>query len=72
MREEHGPIATFKMGEMTVEQADKLVAWLNERRISIVKHLNKSAIPHLRLSFHCYNTKEEIQKFIDIIKDYPG
>ncbi len=68
-REEHGPIATFKTG-LDNEQSDALVAYLNAHKASVVKHLSPSGEPHLRLSFHCYNTRDEIDQFEAIIKDF--
>ena len=68
-REEHSAIVTFNSGR-SAEETDKLVMALNEQRVSIVKHLDKNGVPHLRASFHCYNTRDEIHQFIEILKGY--
>jgi selenocysteine lyase/cysteine desulfurase len=68
-REEHGPIATFRSGR-SPEDTDRLVSFLDEQGVSLVKHLSKSGEAHLRLSFHCYNTQDEVQRFFEIIKGY--
>jgi selenocysteine lyase/cysteine desulfurase len=65
----HGPIATFRL-DMTVEQSDALVNYLGEQRIKVIRHLSRERIPHLRLSFHCYNTSEEVEQFAAIIRDF--
>ncbi|MBZ0305153.1 MAG: aminotransferase class V-fold PLP-dependent enzyme [Anaerolineae bacterium] len=67
-REEHGPIVTFKSGLESAE-TDALVEQFNQQNISVVKHLDKKGMPHLRLSFHCYNTKDELDQFAAILKE---
>lgn len=67
-REAHGPIVTFRSGLDSAE-TDALVERLNQHQISVVKHLDKNCVPHLRLSFHCYNTREELNQFAAILKD---
>jgi cysteine desulfurase / selenocysteine lyase len=58
----HGPIVTFRSG-LSSEKTDALVAALLEQKITVVKHLDSDGIPHVRLSFHAYNTREELHCF---------
>lgn len=68
-REEHSAIVTFATG-MSEEDSSRLVAFLDEHNVIVVKHWSPQRVPHLRLSFHCYNTKEELDQFEAIIKDF--
>jgi selenocysteine lyase/cysteine desulfurase len=65
-RTDYGPITTFHTG-LTVEQTDSLVAYLREHNITVVKHLNKTGAPHIRASFHGYNTVEELGRFGEVL-----
>jgi selenocysteine lyase/cysteine desulfurase len=59
---EHGSIATFKSklgNDQTTAYLQKIVA---EEGIAIGRHLDRESHPHLRISFHCYNTEEEIAR----------
>jgi|GEM_PF-150245 len=59
---EHGSIATFKskLGkDQTTAYLQKIV---EEEGIAIGRHLDREGHPHLRISFHCYNTEEEIAR----------
>ena len=67
-RQAHGPIVTFKSG-LSHEATDALVEQLRQRRVTLVKHLDATGTPHLRLSFHCYNTTEEIEQFRQILDE---
>ncbi len=69
VREEHGPIVTFQ-SKLDNAQTDAMVMWLDKQNVSLVKHWDKNRVPHLRLSFHCYNTKEEVEQFAAMLKDY--
>ncbi|MFO7663668.1 MAG: aminotransferase class V-fold PLP-dependent enzyme [Chloroflexota bacterium] len=60
-----GPIVTFR-SPLSNFETDQLVRNLAERQIVVVKHLDAAGNPHLRLSFHCYNTFEEIDRFIEV------
>ena len=68
-RREHGPIVTFKTG-MSEKETDALIEHLASKMVSVVKHLSSDGVPHLRLSFHCYNKEEEVHRFEAIIKDF--
>lgn len=67
-QQHHGPIVTFKSG-LSVQATDALVEQLQQRRVAVVKHLDTAGAPHLRLSFHCYNTAEEIDRFAGILDE---
>lgn len=57
-----GPIVTFATGR-TGEETDALVEGLAAENIVVVKHLDPAGNPYIRLSFHCYNTVEEVEQF---------
>jgi selenocysteine lyase/cysteine desulfurase len=57
-----GPIVTFATGR-TEEETDALVADLGQENIVVVKHLDPAGEPYIRLSFHAYNTVDEIERF---------
>lgn len=63
----HGPIVTFESG-LTGEETDTLVTQLLAEHVTVVKHLNPAGTAHLRASFHCYNTHDEVDRFIDILQ----
>jgi cysteine desulfurase / selenocysteine lyase len=63
----HGPITTFASG-LSNPETDALVAYLAENQVTVVKHLDKAGKPHIRLSFHCYNTVAEIERLVQILK----
>ena len=67
-RQAHGPIVTFKSG-LSHQATDALVEQLQQRRVTLVKHLDAAGTPHVRLSFHCYNTAEEIEQFMQILDE---
>jgi selenocysteine lyase/cysteine desulfurase len=66
---ERGPIVTFGTG-LNNQKTNELVHWLQEKNVSVVKHLSPEGEPHIRLSFHCYNTREEIERFLAILKEW--
>lgn len=65
-RAAHGPIVTFASGR-TAEETDALIGQLDRHGVAVVKHLDAAGNPHIRLSFHCYNTAVEIDCFADIM-----
>ncbi len=67
----HGPIVTFAV-DMSGAAADALVAALADRGVILVKHLDKEGHTYLRLSFHCYNTMAEIERFGVILQEIGG
>ncbi len=58
----HGPIVTFKSG-LDSEAADALIARFRENKVAVVKHLDAAGEAYVRLSFHCYNTLAELERF---------
>lgn len=66
-----GPIVTFAV-EMSSEEADALVTALIRQHVALVKHLDKEGHAYLRVSFHCYNTIEEVEKFGQILGEMGG
>lgn len=64
----HGPIVTFKSG-LDAEQTDEVVTFLAQEKITVVKHLDRQGTPHIRLSFHAYNTREELHCFEPVLRD---
>ncbi|RMG95310.1 MAG: aminotransferase class V-fold PLP-dependent enzyme [Chloroflexi bacterium] len=61
----YGPILTFRTNQ-TPKETDALVQALREHKISVVKHLNAAGEPHIRISFHCYNTMEDVARFMHV------
>ena len=64
----HGPIVTFRSG-LSSEETDALVDYLYRQHVTVVKHLDGQGTPHVRLSFHAYNTREELHCFESILND---
>jgi cysteine desulfurase / selenocysteine lyase len=61
-----GPILTFR-SRFDNETTDALVARLAEQSVTVVKHLDPPGNPHIRLSFHCYNTLAEVEQFMNLL-----
>lgn len=68
-RHASGPITTFKTG-LSQADSDALVNYLAERHISVVKHLDAAGEPYIRLSFHCFNTADELTQFADALRGW--
>jgi selenocysteine lyase/cysteine desulfurase len=68
-RTDYGPITTFRTG-LSSEETDKLVSYLRQNNITVVKHLDREGTPHIRASFHCFNTEGEIGRFGEVLKDW--
>jgi selenocysteine lyase/cysteine desulfurase len=64
-----GPIVTMR-SPYSNETTDRLVGHLAEKHISVVKHLDAAGAPYIRLSFHCYNTRDEIDRFIEEFRGF--
>ena len=56
-----GPILSFR-SPFDSPTTDRLIQFLNERRIVAGKHLDAEGAPYVRFSFHAYNTVEEIDR----------
>ena len=61
-----GPIVTFA-SDRNDAATDQLIADLQARQIFVVKHLDDAGNPHIRASFHCYNTHEEVALFVEAL-----
>jgi selenocysteine lyase/cysteine desulfurase len=61
----NGPIVTFRV-EMDDRRTDKLMQALQAHHVSVAKQLDAQGNPHIRLSFHAYNTREELHRFESI------
>jgi selenocysteine lyase/cysteine desulfurase len=66
--EEHGPIVTFCASRP--EHTEALMKFLLERGVSLAKHLSPQAKPHLRISFHCYNTRQELDRLFALMQEF--
>jgi selenocysteine lyase/cysteine desulfurase len=64
-----GPIVTFKTG-LDEAETDALVAYLDGRQIAVVKHLDPDGAPHIRLSFHAFNTADEVERLAQVLADW--
>lgn len=62
-----GPITTFRSG-LDEAHTDDLVSHLADHGITVVKHLDAAGVPHIRLSFHAYNTRDELHCFEPILR----
>lgn len=58
-----GPILTFRSPHDSAT-TDRLVQELAARHIITGKHLDAEGAPYIRLSFHAYNTTNEIDRFM--------
>ena len=58
----HGPIVTFDP-RLDDAAAEALVNYLTEHGVTISSRWDAARRPHLRLSFHAYNTRAELRRF---------
>ena len=64
---EHGPIATFK-SKLGKDETQVFLNKINdEAGIAIARQLDRQGNAHLRMSFHCYNTEEEVVHAFDVL-----
>ena len=61
-----GPIVTFR-SPLDNEATDALVAHLAQQQTIVVKHVDSLGNPHIRISFHCYNTLAEVTRFMELL-----
>ena len=66
-REAHAGIVTFVSGRDSAA-TDQFINDLREHKVAAVKHLDRSGKAHIRFSFHCYNTVEEIDQVETILR----
>ncbi len=64
----HGPIVTFRAAE-TEDQTKALAEALAARRIFIAMHLDPKNVAHVRASLHCYNTTQDIDRFLEALAE---
>jgi selenocysteine lyase/cysteine desulfurase len=64
----HGPIVTFRAAPDDA-RTTALVEGLTARQIVTVKHWDAHDNAYIRASLHCYNTPEEIDRFIAALKE---
>lgn len=64
--EQHGSIVTFQY-DPTHEKTDVLMQRLNAAKVSVTKHLDREGAPYVRLSVHCYNTMDDLQRFFELL-----
>lgn len=70
-RDTLGPIVTFR-SPYSLEQTDQLVRFMAEKQIVVTKHLDAPGNPYIRLSFHCYNSEEDVDRFIEAFRVWTG
>jgi len=59
-----GPIVTFR-SPVDAAATEAIVQRLAAERVVVVKHLDAGGAATIRLSTHCYNVREEIDRFIE-------
>lgn len=64
-----GPILTFR-SPFDLPTTDRLVQFLDERRIVAGKHLDAESAPYVRFSFHAYNTVKEIDQCLAVMSQF--
>lgn len=64
---EYGPICTFRVPK-SAEEVDAMVANFAQHGVTLGKHLDAESNQHIRISFHCYNTQEDVTQFAEILK----
>jgi selenocysteine lyase/cysteine desulfurase len=63
----HGSIATFK-SKFDKDKTNAMLAKIEEEKhIHMAKHPDRQGHPHLRISFHCYNTEEDVARAFDAL-----
>ncbi len=64
-----GPIVTFRSRHDS-ETTDRLVEFLARRQIVICKHLDAGGDAFIRMSSHCYNNREDIDRFVEGLRGF--
>lgn len=64
-----GPITTFQSPHDS-ETTDRLIQHLAEQRIVVCKHLDAGSMAFVRVSFHCYNTRNEFDRFMNAMDSF--
>ena len=64
-----GPILTFR-SRYDSETTDRLVSYLEQNRVVVCKHLDAGTDAYIRVSFHCYNIAEEVDRFMEALQGF--
>jgi selenocysteine lyase/cysteine desulfurase len=64
----HGPIVTFDP-RLDDAAADELVDYLAQHKVTVSKRWDAARKPYIRLSLHAYNTREELGRFEELLRD---
>ena len=64
----HANIVTFATGR-SLEATEAMVASLRANQVVIGRHLDRPGNHFIRLSFHCYNTEAEVDRFMALLAD---
>ena len=64
-----GPIVTFH-SPYDSATTDRLIQHLAAHHIVVCKHLDAAAAPYVRVSFHCYNTAAEVDRFMEGLRGF--
>lgn len=65
---EHGPIATFK-SRVGKDETGALVQRLEDQGITLAGQVDRGGEAHFRMSFHCYNTEQELARAFDALTE---
>lgn len=65
----HGPILSVRTG-LDEAGTDAFIAYLQEQGIIALKHLGRDGTPHMRLSFHAYNTRAEVARLAEVMEGF--
>jgi selenocysteine lyase/cysteine desulfurase len=65
---DHGPIVTFRAAE-TEDATNVLMEKLKAQRVFVAKHWDAHDVPYMRISFHCYNDIEDVNRFLGVLKE---
>lgn len=66
---ERGPIVTFAPRTTDDKAVSALIEGLSARHIVAVKHWDSAKNAYIRVSFHAYNTPEEVDRLIAALKE---
>ncbi len=65
---QYGPIVTFQYSQ-SVEETAELTMKMAQQKVMVTKHLDALGAPYLRVSTHCYNTKSDVQHFLNVLME---
>ncbi|MBX3066202.1 MAG: aminotransferase class V-fold PLP-dependent enzyme [Anaerolineae bacterium] len=67
-RHAHCNIVTFRAAPTTAA-TDQLVAELRRRGVFVIRHWDKQEVAHIRVSTHCYNTRQDVDRLLAGLKE---